>query len=218
MNAAPLILTLKVAGLASLLALAAGVGSAYLVGRKEFRGSGLLDALMTLPLVLPPTVLGYYLVVLMGRKGFFGAWLMDNFGVSLIFSWQGAVIASAAVAFPLVYRSARAAFDSVDINLEDAARTMGLTETHVFLRVSLPLAYKGILAGGMLAFARAMGEFGATLMIAGNIPGRTQTLSMAVYEALQAGEYGYGNLLVAVTSVTCFVILAASGRLLRTEY
>lgn len=211
----PLLLTLKVAALATLVSGVAGVALAYLMCRRRFPGAGAVDALLTLPLVLPPTVLGYYLIVLLGRKGMAGRWLMDTFGVSLIFSWQGAVVASAVVAFPLVFRSARAALSGVDENLEDAARVLGETEGSVFIRVSLPLAWRGILAGAMLTFARAMGEFGATLMVAGNIPGRTQTLSMAVYEAVQAGNYGAGNALVLITSAACFVILMASGRLLK---
>jgi len=215
---APLVLTLKVASLATLLSLCAGVALAYIMCRRGFPGAGAVDALLTLPLVLPPTVLGYYLIVLLGRKGALGGWLMNTFGVSLIFSWQGAVVAAAVVAFPLVFRSARAAFQGVDPNLEDAARVLGEDEGPVFIRVSLPLAWRGILAGAMLTFARAMGEFGATLMVAGNIPGRTQTLSMAVYEAVQAGNYGTGNALVLITSVACFVILMVSGRLLKAGF
>ena len=144
--------------------------------------------LCTLPLVLPPTVLGYYLIVLIGRQGWLGRWLQETWGISLIFTWQGAVLAAAVVSLPLVFKSARAAFEEVDPDLENAARTLGLSETAVFFRVSLPLAWRGILAGAMLAFARAMGEFGATLMVAGNLPGKTQTLSLAVYDAVQAGN------------------------------
>jgi len=215
---APLALTLKVALLATVLSLFAGVALAYAMCRRGFPGAGAVDALLTLPLVLPPTVLGYYLIVLLGRKGALGGWLMDTFGVSLIFSWQGAVVAAAVVAFPLVFRSARAAFQGVDPNLEDAARVLGEGEGPVFIRVSLPLAWRGILAGAMLTFARAMGEFGATLMVAGNIPGRTQTLSMAVYEAVQAGNYNAGNALVLITSAACFTILMVSGRLLKAGF
>jgi molybdate transport system permease protein len=150
--------------------------------------------------------------VLLGRRGVIGAWL-DRFDIQLVFTWQGAVIAATVVAFPLVLKSARAAFESVDPQLERAARTLGIGETAVFFRVSLPLAARGILAGGLLAFARALGEFGATLMIAGNLPGRTQTLSVAVYSAVQAGDDSTANLLVVVTSVTCVVILLLAGRL-----
>ena len=161
---------------------------AYLVSRRQFRGREGSDAPCTLPLVLPPTVLGYYLIVLIGRQGWLGRWLQETWGISLIFTWQGAALAAAVVSLPLIYKSARAAFEEVNPELENAARTLGLSEAAVFFRVSLPLAWRGILAGAMLAFARAMGEFGATLMVAGNLPGKTQTLSLAVYDAMQAGN------------------------------
>ncbi|NCC25935.1 MAG: molybdate ABC transporter permease subunit, partial [Deltaproteobacteria bacterium] len=189
----PLQLTLRVAALATLLALVFGVLLAWVVHRFRFPGRDGLDAVFTLPMVLPPTVLGYYLIVLVGRNGFIGRWLESMFGVTLMFTWQGAVIAAAVVAFPLVFKSARAALENVDRKYEDAARTLGCGEWRVLMRISLPLAVRGILAGTMLAFARAMGEFGATLMIAGNLPGRTQTLSLAVYSAVQAGNDGLAN-------------------------
>ncbi|HBR06011.1 MAG TPA: molybdate ABC transporter permease subunit [Desulfovibrio sp.] len=213
----PLLLTLKVACLGTLLALAAGVGLARLMSRRAFPGRDWLDAACTLPLVLPPTVLGYYLIVLLGRRGILGAWLLETFGITLMFTWQGAVAASAVVAFPLVYKSARAALESVPKNCENAARTLGAGETEVFLRVSLPLALRGILAGTMLAFARAMGEFGATLMIAGNLPGKTQTLSLAVYSAVQAGNDDQANFMVLVISIVCVVILAATSKLVKPK-
>ena len=209
----PLALTLKVAGWATLLNLVLGVGVGFVLARRRFPGRELLDALLTLPMVMPPTVLGYYLLVLIGRRGPLGAWLHAHFGVQLIFTWQGAVIGATIVAFPLVFKSARAAFEAVDPQLEQAARVLGLGEAAVFFRVTLPLAWRGILAGTLLAFARATGEFGATLMVAGSIPGKTQTLSVAVYEAVQAGQDDVANFLVAVTSVTCVAVLLAAGRL-----
>jgi molybdate transport system permease protein len=208
-------LTLKVAGWATVLATLAGILMAYLIARVKFVGRELLDAAMTLPMVMPPTVLGYYLLVLVGRRGPIGHWLDAEFGISLVFTWQGAVIAAAVVAFPLVYKGARAAFEGVEHQYEQAARVLGKTEWEVFVRVTLPLAWRGILAGAMLAFARAMGEFGATLMVAGSLPGKTQTLSIAVYEAVQAGKDDVANFLVIVTSVVCITILLASGRILR---
>ena len=211
----PLLLTLKVAVLATLGSLAAGVPAAYLIGRREFPGRSVLDALATMPMVLPPTVLGYYLLVVFGRNGVLGRWLMETFGVTLMFSWQGAVLASSIVAFPLVFTTARAAFDAVDANLVNAARTLGASEIPLFARVSLPLAWRGILAGAMLAFARAMGEFGATLMIAGNIPGKTQTLSLAVYSAVMAGEDGQALFLTLVVTLASMAVLVGSGRLAR---
>lgn len=214
----PLALTLKVAGFATLLALLIGGLCGFALARFSFWGREVLDAVCTLPMVMPPTVLGYYLIVLIGRRGWIGGWLHDTLGINLIFTWQGAVIASTVVAFPLVFKSARAAFEGVDAQLENAARTLGSSELVVFVRVTLPLAWRGVLAGTMLAFARAMGEFGATLMVAGNIPGKTQTLSLAVYDAVQAGQDDLANFLVAVTSIVCVLILVASGRLLRPAY
>ena len=213
----PLWLTLKVAGLATLASFLAGVVLAYLIARRQFWGRDWLDAVSTLPLVLPPTVLGYYLIVLMGHNGFIGRWLHDNLGISLIFTWQGAVLAAAVVSFPLIFKSARAAFEEVDGSLENTARTLGLSELQVFLRVSLPLAWRGIMAGAMLAFARAMGEFGATLMVAGNLPGKTQTLSLAVYEAVQAGNDHLATILVLLTSGLGILILGASGKILQAD-
>jgi molybdate transport system permease protein len=206
-------LSLKVALWATLIDLVLGVAFGYLLARGRFPGRDLLDALLTLPMVLPPTVLGYYLLVLIGRNGPLGHWLQQSFGINLIFTWQGAVIAAAVVAFPLVLKGARSAFEAVDVQLEQAARVLGVGPLGVFLRVSLPLAWRGVLAGTLLAFARSMGEFGATLMVAGSIPGKTQTLSIAVYEAVQAGQDDTANLLVLVTSVTCIVVLVAATRL-----
>jgi molybdate transport system permease protein len=214
----PLLLTLKVAGWATALATASGVMIALALARLRFPGRELLDAMMTLPMVMPPTVLGYYLLVLIGRRGPIGGWLEQNLGISLVFTWQGAVIAAAVVAYPLVYKAARAAFEGVDHQYEQAARVLGKHEFEVFLRVTLPLAWRGILAGAMLAFARAMGEFGATLMVAGSLPGKTQTLSIAVYEAVQAGKDDVANFLVIVTSIVCVAILLASGRLLKPRH
>lgn len=202
----PLALSLKVALWATAINLVLGVAVAFGLSRWRSRARELVDAILTLPLVLPPTVLGYYLLVLLGRRGVFGAWL-DHLGIELVFTWQGAVISSTLVAFPLVLKAARAAFESVDSQLENAARVLGLREAAVFFRVSLPLAARGITAGALLAFARALGEFGATLMIAGNLPGRTQTLSVAIYAAVQAGDDRSAGIMVAVTSVTCVAAL-----------
>jgi molybdate transport system permease protein len=214
MNAwSALALSLKVAGCATLIDLVLGVAAGFLLARRRFPGRELLDTLLTLPMVMPPTVLGYYLLVLIGRHGWLGAWLHERFGINLIFTWQGAVIAAAIVIFPLVFKPARAAFEAVDGQLEQAARVLGVSEMALFFRVTLPLAWRGILAGLLLGFARALGEFGATLMVAGSIPGRTQTLSIAVYEAVQAGQDDTANLLVLLTSVVCIAVLLTAGRL-----
>lgn len=206
-------LSLKVAGWATMITLVLGVSIGFLLARGRFPGRDLLDTLLTLPMVMPPTVLGYYLLVLIGRQGWLGGWLYDRFGINLIFTWQGAVIAAAVVAFPLVFKPARAAFEAVDGQLEQAARVLGISEIGIFFRVTLPLAWRGILAGVLLAFARALGEFGATLMVAGSIPGKTQTLSIAVYEAVQAGQDGLANTLVLITSAICIGVLLLAGRL-----
>ena len=208
-----LALSLKVALWATGIDLVLGMAVGYLLARGRFPGRELLDALLTLPMVMPPTVLGYYLLVVIGRNGPLGGWLHDTLGINLIFTWQAAVIAAAIVAFPLVLKGARAAFETVDVQLEQAARVLGVSEFGVFLRVTLPLAWRGILAGTLLAFARSMGEFGATLMVAGSIPGKTQTLSIAVYEAVQAGQDDTANLLVLITSATCVLVLVLASRL-----
>jgi len=168
--------------------------------------------------VLPPTVIGYYLIVLIGRNGVLGRYLHDGLGINLMFTWQGAVIAASVVSLPLVYKGARAAFEEVDARFANAARTLGAGEFELFIRIALPLAIRGIAAGLMLAFARAMGEFGATLMIAGNLPGKTQTLSIAVYEAVQAGDDARALWLTLIISLVCMIVLVVSGRLLQAKH
>ena len=206
-------LSLQVAGWATALNLVLGIGVGYLLARTRFVGRDLLDTLLTLPMVMPPTVLGYYLLVLLGRNGWIGRWLQDSFGIHLIFTLKGAVIAATIVAFPLVFKPARAAFEAIDRQVEEAGRVLGISEIGIFLRITFPLAWRGILAGVLLAFARALGEFGATLMVAGSIPGKTQTLSIAVYEAVQAGQDDIANTLVLITSLVCVVVLLSAGRL-----
>jgi molybdate transport system permease protein len=208
-----LALTLKVAGWATAINLVLGVAVGYALSRWRFVGRDVIDALLTLPMVLPPTVLGYYLLVVLGRHGAVGQWLKEHFAIQLIFTWQGAVIAASIVAFPLVFKAARAAFENVEPTLEQAARVLGLSELAVFFRVTLPLAWRGIMSGTLLAFARATGEFGATLMVAGSIAGETQTLSIAVYEAVQAGQDQTAHFLVLVTSISCMAILLGAGYL-----
>jgi molybdate transport system permease protein len=201
-----ILLTLKVAGVATLSAGVLSLAQAWLLTGNRIPGSRWVDAVCALPLVLPPTVIGYCLILLIGRRGILGQWLAE-FGINLIFSWQGAVVAATVVIFPLCYRSARAALESVDHSLEDAARTLGASEPRIFLRVSMPLAWRGIFAGITLAFARGMGEFGATLMIAGNLPGKTQTLALAIYDSFQAGNDDRALVLVLLTSGLCATML-----------
>jgi molybdate transport system permease protein len=210
-------LTLKVASWATFFAMVLGCAAGLLVAKGRCPGKRLLEAILTLPMVLPPTVLGYYLIVVLGRNAPLGRWLHDKLDITLMFTWQGAVIAACVVAFPLVFTSARAAFEGVNSDFEKAARVLGAGELKIFLHVTLPLAMRGIAAGSMLAFARAMGEFGATLMIAGNIPGKTQTLSMAIYDAVQSGNDALANVLVVVISVLCIVILVTASHLLNPK-
>lgn len=206
----PLSLSLKVAFWATLFSSLLGVALGLYLARGRHRMRNVLDTLCTLPMVLPPTVLGYYLLVLFGSQGVLGGWLKQNFGVNLIFSLEGAIIAASVVSFPLVFKPARAAFESVDPQLEQAGRVLGVSELGIVLRISLPVAWRGIMAGIMLGFVRALGEFGATLMIAGSIPGKTQTLSIAIYEAVQAGRDGAANVMALVISLVCigFLLLA----------
>lgn len=213
----PLWLSLRVAFISTLLVVVIGVALAWTLARKNFRGREVLDAIVTLPLVLPPTVLGYYLLVLLGRASPAGKVYEAITGASLVFTWQGAVVAASIGALPLVVKTARAAFSSVDEELEDAARTLGKSEWEVFRRVTLPLASRGIAAAAMLAFARALGDFGATLMVAGNIPGRTQTAAVAIYDAMQSGRDGLALWLVCVLSVIAFAVLYTTNRLTNTR-
>ena len=214
----PLWLTLKVALLATLLAGVAGITLGWWMARRRFAGHAVVDSFLMLPMVLPPTVLGYYLIVVVGRNGVLGRYLDQWFGINLMFTWQGAVIAASIVSLPLIYKAARAAFEDADPRMVLAARTLGASELEIFLRISLPLAGRGVVAGLMLAFARAMGEFGATLMIAGNLPGKTQTLSIAVYDAVQAGNDAQALWLTLLISVVCMLVLVMSSRLLQARH
>ncbi|MHB1004726.1 MAG: molybdate ABC transporter permease subunit [Chloroflexota bacterium] len=208
----PLWLSLRVAIVATFLTTAFGLPIAWLLARRRFRGRGLLSATTTLPLVLPPTVLGYYLLLLLGRQGPVGGFLESQLGFTLVFTWYAAVIASSVVSLPLLVRAAQGAFEGVNRELEDAARTLGRSGWSVFLTVTLPLARRGILAGLVLAFARAMGEFGATLMVAGSIPGSTQTMPIAIYDAVQGGHLEAANLLVLAISVATLIVVLAAER------
>ena len=206
-------LSVRVASVATLLNAMVGIPLAYLLARKPFRLRWLVDLVISLPLVLPPTVTGYYLIILLGRRGWLGAPLYALTGWSVTFTWHAAVVAAAVMALPLLVRTARAAIESVDRDLERAAFTLGHSEWRTALEVTLPLARNGILAGLVLAFARALGEFGATLMLAGNIPGRTTTVPLAIYTAVQTGEGAEAFALVAaLTAISCAVIFLA-GRL-----
>lgn len=210
----PLLISLKVAATATLAAFCVALPAARFLGRRAGALPSVLDALCSLPLVLPPTVIGFGLILLVGRNGLIGPFL-SNMGINLIFSWQGAVLAAAVVVFPLIYKSSRAALAQVDPHLEDAARTLGASELRVFASISIPCAWKGIFAGLMLAFARGMGEFGATLMVAGNIPGKTQTMALAIYSSFQAADDAKALILALAASVSCIIILSLAEFLMR---
>jgi molybdate transport system permease protein len=207
----PLLLSIQVAGTAAIIALLGGVTIAAILSRWRNPIAGFLDAFVTLPMVLPPTVLGYFLLVFWGARSPIGEFF-DLIGLPLIFTWRGAAFAASVVALPLVILSSKAAFDAVDPNLRDVARTLGRSELSIFLSISLPLGWRGVLSGGILAFARALGEFGATLMVAGNIPGKTQTLPIAIYDAVQSGNQAQANMLAfGLTIVAVILIIAIKG-------
>ena len=209
----PLWLSLRVAGVSTIIAVAIGLAIAYLLANRDFRGKELLDAAVTLPLVLPPTVLGYYLLVVLGRSGPLGRLYEWILGEPLVFTWRAAVVASLFHATPLLIKMSRAALESVDHTYERAARTLGASEWKLFWRVSLPLAWRSVVAAIVLAFARSMGDFGITLMLAGNIPGRTQTLSVAIYDAVESGNGQLARVLVLIISAVTVLVIWLANRL-----
>lgn len=209
----PLWLSLRVAVLSTGISVAFGLWVAYVLANREFRGKEVLDAAVTLPLVLPPTVLGYYLLVVVGRASPIGKLWEGVFGSPLVFTWKAAVLAAMIHSFPLLVKSARAALETVDRSYERAARTMGASEWRLFWRVTLPLARRPVFAAAAIAFARSLGDFGATLMVAGDIPGQTQTMSIAIYDAVEAGNGATARVLVLVISVIALAILTFANRL-----
>ncbi|MCL5058261.1 MAG: molybdate ABC transporter permease subunit [Actinobacteria bacterium] len=202
----PVFLSLRVAVIALIIVTCMGMPLSRIMARREFYGKDLIEAAITLPLVLPPSVIGYGLLMLLGKNGPLGR-VLSEMGIPVIFTWWAAVLASTVVALPLMYQSARAAFESVDVNFEKAARTLGAGELRVFFTITLPLAWPGIMAGLVLSFARALGEFGATLMVAGNIPGQTQTIPLAIYFAVDAGDNATAKTLVAIITVFSFTVI-----------
>jgi molybdate transport system permease protein len=210
-------LSLLVAALATALAGASGTAAGWLLARRRFPGREWLDALFHLPLVLPPTVTGYYLIVLLGRRGLFGGPLHEATGWSIPFTWVACVLAAWVMAFPLMARAARVAFEEIDPRHELCAAALGHGGPSIFLRVSLPLARRGLIAGLLLAFARALGEFGATLMLAGNVPGRTQTLPLLIYEAMATGQDRTALSLSLVLTALSVVVIVLTGRLGRAR-
>lgn len=213
MDFSPLILSLQVAGVATVLAAAAGMALAALLARSRFVGRNVIDVLVTVPMVLPPTVLGYYLLVAFGRQSVIGRTYEALTGSPIVFTTSGAVLAAMVSSLPIVVKSSRAALESVDAKLVFAARTLGATPFRAFWSVELPLAMRGALSGIMLAFAHALGNFGVTLMVAGDIPGETQTASLAIYDAIQAGRHNDAWGLVLVLTIVATTCLYAVNRL-----
>lgn len=211
-----LLLSLRVAFWSVLIGLPLGIGAAWLLARREFFGKTLFDSLVHLPLVVPPVVVGYVLLMVLGRQGLIGAWLYDTFGISLIFTWRGAAIAAGVMSFPLMVRAIRLSFEAIDQRLEVAARTLGASRLDVFLTITLPLAIPGILAGIVLAFARALGEFGATITFVSNIPGETRTLPLALFTFTQTpGGEDSALRLVAISLALAIAALIASEMIAR---
>lgn len=204
---------MQVAAVSTVFIVLVGTVTAYVLARKNFRGKEVVDMLLTLPMVLPPTVTGFYLITLLGRNGLLGRPVYELTGFSVMFTWYAAVIASFVVALPLMIKTSRAAMESVDRNFINASYTLGRSELETALKVILPLSKKGIIAGAVLSFARAMGEFGATLMLAGNIPGRTDTMPIAIYTTASGGEWSKANVMVIIFTLISGLFLYMSNKL-----
>ena len=192
-----------------------GLALAWALARKQWHGKSLVETLVSLPLVMPPVVTGLLLLQLFGRRGWVGHWLHSTFNCDVVFTWRAVVIALAAMSLPLFVRAARTAFEEVDVKFEQLARTLGAGEWRVFFTITVPLARRGVLAGTLLAFARALGEFGATILVAGNIPGRTTTLPVAIYAAVQNGEDAHAWTLAGVSAAVAFTAVFLSEKLQR---
>lgn len=214
--AEPLFVSLKVALATTVVVVPAGAAFGLLLARRRFRGKAIVETLLTLPLVLPPTAVGYLLLRLLSRSGPFGVGRL-GFDLDLLLTWKGAVLASMVMSLPLVARTSRVAFEEVDARLPVMARTLGLTPAAAFFAVTLPLARRGLLAAAILGFSRALGEFGATVIVAGNIPGRTQTLALAIFADLQSGDDQRAMLLVGITVAIAFAAIFCVERLLHRE-
>jgi molybdate transport system permease protein len=206
----PFWLSLRVASMATVLIVAVGMPLALMLARTRFPGKAVVAGVLVLPLVLPPSVMGFYLLQLLGRRSMLGYWLEHTLGITIVFHWSGAVVASAVAAFPLFLLPARGAFEAIDPALEDVARLLGRNELSVFWSITLPLARRGLAAGMVLAFARSLGDFGATLMVAGNIPGLTQTAALAIYDAVQVNDVqraGWLTFWISLVSILALVVV-----------
>jgi len=217
MDYSPLVLSLWISLVATIIIAVFGTLTAYVLARKRFFGRTLLDAFTTLPMILPPTVTGYYLIILLGKNGIIGNHIYNLTGWSIMFTWQAAVVAATVVAIPIMIKSAKAAIESVDIEYEKAAFTLGKSEIQTFFLVTLPLAKRGLIAGLILSFARALGEFGATIMVAGNIPGKTSTMPLAIYSAVQSGEDQLATMLVILLTAVSIAIIYITTKISKTD-
>ena len=206
MDFSPLWISLKTAFLATIITSIIGIFISYKMANYKGRGRGFIDGIFTLPLILPPTVIGFFLLLICGKNGIVGKIFM-SFNKNIIFSWSATVIAATVVAFPMMYRTCRSAFEQIDKNMISAARTLGLSETKIFFKIAMPLAWPGIIGGLVLSFARALGEFGATLMIAGNIPGKTQTMPVAIFFAVEGGDMNKAMLWVLIIVAISFIMI-----------
>jgi molybdate transport system permease protein len=213
-----LFFTMSVAGLSTISILPAGIGIAWLIARYKWRGKSFVETLVMLPLVMPPVATGMILLKLLGRRGPIGSLLYHHLDVDIVFTWRAVVIAMAVMSFPLLVRSVRIAFEEVDPRLEQVARTLGHGPISVFLRITLPLAMRGVAAGMLLAFARALGEFGATILVAGNIPGKTATLSLSIYQFIQLGEDTNAFRLLGISVVVAFLLVWTSEIFLKRSH
>ena len=205
----PILLSLKIATIATFFSFALGVFFAYVLNRKKVPGKSIWETLLIMPMVLPPSVMGYLLLIAFGKRGLIGGFLLETFHIQIVFTWVAAVIASCIVSLPLMYQNAKSAFVSLDPIYEKAARTLGSSDWKIFRTVIFPLAWPGIISGIALSFARAIGEFGATLMVAGNIPGKTQTIPTAIYFAVESGKTDLANRLVLIMTVFSFALILA---------
>jgi molybdate transport system permease protein len=209
MDFSPLWISIKTSLVATIITFFFGIIISYLVSNFKGKSKGLIDGLFTLPLILPPTVVGFFLLIICGKNGPIGK-ILELFDTSIIFSWSSTILAAVVVSFPMMYRTTRSAFEQIDTNILSAARTLGLSEFKIFHKIAIPLAMPGIIGGLVLSFARAMGEFGATLMIAGNIPGKTQTMPLAIFFAAEGGDMEKAMLwvcIIVLLSLTLIIIL-----------
>ena len=203
----PFWISIKTSLLSTIITLIIGVPIAYVIATRNSKFKGLIDGLITLPLVLPPTVVGFFLLLLCGKNGPIGIFLKNTFDITLIFSWPATVISAIVVSFPMIYRTTRSSFEQIDTNIISAARTLGLSEFKIFYKIAVPITYPGIIGGIVLTFARAMGEFGATLMLAGNIPGKTQTMPLAIFFAVEGGDMKQAMLWVLIIIIFSFSMI-----------